>query len=55
MPKPEDKCKVCGHTYFYHATDLSNKTERCWFGCVTGNSCEAECKEFKQSENRPSN
>lgn len=45
-PKPEDRCKTCGHAYSYHAGDVMTTKERCWHGSATGDGCALECKEF---------
>ena len=43
------KCKNCGHDHESHAHDETHKeTERCWAGCVTGDSC--ECKAYQPKE-----
>lgn len=49
MYKPQDKCSNCGHTFFYHAPDLTTDKNRCWHGAVTGDSCPKECLDFVPS------
>ena len=45
------KCKNCQHDAEQHASDETHKdTERCWAGCVTGDSC--ECKAFAPKEDK---
>ena len=44
MPKNEDKCTRCGHTFFFHAPDKGTDKDRCWSGAVIGDSC--VCPEF---------
>lgn len=52
MPVSNDQCETCGHAYEFHATDLHNTRERCWYGSVIGESCALECHDWKHGRSR---